>query len=203
MKLWSYTIVRDTGLAPNPFGGCCTLALCTPNYMGINADVGNWILGHGTVATGNRLILLMQINEKMTFHDYYTCGRFEHKKPVKGGDWKSLVGDNIYYKENGKYDQHKPNKHDDDKNRAKDLKYADKKIVFISGNYFYFGKDSIEPHNLPEDYSRLIFPRHGVKGSHDPEVVEVFLQWMKSNYKTGRHANPRDAHKPSRGCDKP
>jgi hypothetical protein len=33
-KLRSYIVRVDTGLAPNPFWGFCTLALCTPNHQG-------------------------------------------------------------------------------------------------------------------------------------------------------------------------
>ena len=33
MKICTYTMTSDTGFAPNPFYGYCTLAACTPNHM--------------------------------------------------------------------------------------------------------------------------------------------------------------------------
>src|SRR2546427_8066988 len=42
MRLCSYTVMFDTGCVPNPFYGCCTLALCTPNHQGVRLDHGDW-----------------------------------------------------------------------------------------------------------------------------------------------------------------
>ena len=33
MKLLKYVMTSDKGLAPNPYFGVCSLALCTPNHM--------------------------------------------------------------------------------------------------------------------------------------------------------------------------
>ena len=32
--------MHDTGFAPNPFWGYCTLAVCTPNHMGVQTSEG-------------------------------------------------------------------------------------------------------------------------------------------------------------------
>ena len=45
-----YIAVLDTGLAPNPFWGYCTLAVCTPNHMGIRLDQ----LGHAKIEMTRR-----------------------------------------------------------------------------------------------------------------------------------------------------
>ena len=42
MKLLKYVMTSDKGLAPNPYFGVCSLALCTPNHM--NARVCVWRL---------------------------------------------------------------------------------------------------------------------------------------------------------------
>jgi Nucleotide modification associated domain 2 len=39
MKVYSYVVRCDTGFAPNPFWGYCTLAACTPNHMGIHIQI--------------------------------------------------------------------------------------------------------------------------------------------------------------------
>jgi hypothetical protein len=43
--LYSYIVRQDTGLAPNPFWGWCTLAVCTPNHQGSKAKRGDWVAG--------------------------------------------------------------------------------------------------------------------------------------------------------------
>src|SRR3569833_2727055 len=44
MKLCSYIVREDTGLAPNPFWGTCTLAVCTPNHQGSRIGVGDCVM---------------------------------------------------------------------------------------------------------------------------------------------------------------
>jgi len=43
-KLFSYVIREDTGLAPNPFYGVCTLNCCKPDIRR-TAEVGDWVAG--------------------------------------------------------------------------------------------------------------------------------------------------------------
>jgi len=197
MRLWSYVIVRDKGLAPNPFWGYCTLALCTPNHQGINADIGDWILGHSDCRTGNKLILLMQVDEKKTFDEYYRDPKYEKKKPFIKGTWQERVGDNMYYLNNkGEYHQHKTKYHNTDQERKKDLRYSSKKIVFISKSFYYFGEKMIP---IPKEYKSLIGTSHGCSSKHDERVVKDFLEWIKRHPK-GKHADPRDINKTCDGC---
>ena len=39
MKLLKYVMTSDKGLAPNPYFGVCSLALCTPNHRNARLDV--------------------------------------------------------------------------------------------------------------------------------------------------------------------
>src|SRR4030042_6302001 len=198
MRLWSYVIVRDRGLAPNPFWGYCTLALCTPNHQGINADIGDWILGHRDSLTGNKLILLMKVDEKKTFDEYYRDPKYEKKKPVINGTWRQRVGDNMYYLNNkGQYCQHKTEHHNTLEARKKDLKYAYyKKMVFISKQFFYFGGEMIL---IPKKYKNLIRKKQGCSSKHDEGIVKCFLDWICKNYEIGRTGDPRDVIKTHQG----
>ena len=45
MKICLYTVKVDTGFAPNPFYGYCTLTACTPNHMNAKLDKGDYIAG--------------------------------------------------------------------------------------------------------------------------------------------------------------
>ncbi len=76
MKLYSYIVVHDTGFAPNPFWGYCTLAACTPNHAGIRAKEDDWIIGTETKKKGNKLIFAMKISEILPFDQYYNDPRF-------------------------------------------------------------------------------------------------------------------------------
>lgn len=85
MRFCSYVVVHDGGFAPNPFAGYCTLAACTPNHQGLRLKKGDWLLGHGSAETGNRLIYAMQVADVLDFDDYFHARQFAAKKPQHGG----------------------------------------------------------------------------------------------------------------------
>lgn len=50
MSYFSYVVEHDYGLAPNPFGGYCSLAVCKPGIRGNeNLKIGDWIIGTGEI----------------------------------------------------------------------------------------------------------------------------------------------------------
>jgi len=106
--LFSYSITRDFGFAPNPFHGCCTLATCKPHVRKA-AKTGDWIMGVGGSALGpmkRRCIFLMKVSTKVKFQDYWEDDRYALKKPVRNGSNVQMLGDNIYHKEDdGKWIQ--------------------------------------------------------------------------------------------------
>ncbi|MDJ0835051.1 MAG: hypothetical protein QNK37_00960 [Acidobacteriota bacterium] len=103
VRILSYVVTHDSGFAPNPFWGYCTLAACTPNHMGAKVVPDDWIVGWSNKATGNKLIFAMRITEILDFDDYFHDPRFKNKKPIIEGDLKERCGDNIYYRENNKW----------------------------------------------------------------------------------------------------
>ena len=87
MKLYSYVVDHDTGYAPNPFGGLCTLACCKYSKTGRRrnivelAEVGDWIVGTGgrneTKSAGpGRIIYAMKVVKTIPFADYCRFSRF-------------------------------------------------------------------------------------------------------------------------------
>jgi len=83
MKYYSYKIEHDFGLAPNPFGSYCTLAVCRPTIRkNKNLEIGDWIIGTGSAKLKNlhHLIYAMQVEEKLTFNEYWNDSRFNYKK---------------------------------------------------------------------------------------------------------------------------
>ena len=98
-KLYSYVLREDTGFAPNPYHGFCTLACCK-GPIRMRAVVGDWIIGTGSDARGkwhgNNISYAMRVTEVLTFDEYWRDGRFLAKRPNPDGDLKESCGDNIY-----------------------------------------------------------------------------------------------------------
>jgi hypothetical protein len=187
MKLYSYILTHDYGLAPNPFWGYCTLAICTPNRMGVRAQEGDWFMGVTSKSKGNCLLYVMEVSEVLSFDDYYRDSRFEKKKP-SSSSWKEQCGDNIYYTDStGVWQRHIPHFfHKGEAFLKKDTRHP---RVFIAERFYYFGEKAIK---LPKVHEDLILARQGCKHRHSPETVRSFLNWLIDNYQLGINALPRD-----------
>ena len=196
MKVYSYVVCHDKGFAPNPFWGYCTLAVCTPNHMGIDPQIGDWIIGTESVDKGNKLIYAMQVSSRMSFDQYYADKRFEKKKPnAKSKDWRKHCGDNFYYKDKSdRWEQQPFSFHDTPENKRQDLKHP---YVFIAKHFYYFGRKA---KIIPSRYSSLILKRQGVKCKHAPKIAEGFLVWLQNNFKPGIHGEPRDCESKPLKC---
>jgi hypothetical protein len=182
----------DRGLAPNPFWGYCTLAVCTPNHMGIHLDKGDWIMGVTVKSRGNKLLYAMKVSEVMSFNDYYFDNRFENKKPALNDSWKRKVGDNMYYlNEQGDWKQHRTIHHREVDIKRKDLKHP---FVFIGKDFFYFGRKAVD---IPFDFSGLVINRQGCKVNHEELVVNKFIKWLRQNFEYGIHGSPYDSNEES------
>ena len=72
MSLYSYLLAYDSGSAPNPFHGTCTLAICKPAIRR-TAQVGDWIIATGrkSSTTFRKLVYAMQVAEKIPLEDYF------------------------------------------------------------------------------------------------------------------------------------
>lgn len=187
MQLCSYVVVHDTGFAPNPYHGFCTLTACTPNRAGKRFENGDWLIGHSTKARGQRLVYAMRISEVLDFDDYYRDPRFTAKKPKSGPSWADVCGDNIYHRdESGDWAMDPNLFHDPARYLKKDTKHP---RVFISDYFFYFGDKAP---NIPAEFGSLIWPRQGVNCKHDPEVAAEFVEWLRSTYDPGVHGEPMD-----------
>ena len=88
MKVYSYILTSDTGFAPNPFWGYCTLACCKP-MIRRTASVGDWIVGLTPKALGHRIAYAMKVSEKITMADYWRDKRFREKRPKMLSEWGS------------------------------------------------------------------------------------------------------------------
>ena len=102
VRLFVYVVVHDTGFAPNPFSGYCTLATCKPGIRR-SARVGDWIAGIGSVqrCQEGKLVFAMRVAETMCLDEYRYDTRFVRKRPNRSGGAKQRCGDNIYHRDPG------------------------------------------------------------------------------------------------------
>lgn len=186
MKLSYYVVTRDYGFAPNPFHGFCTLATCKPTLRK-HANVGDWIVGMGSSGKESiykgKMIYAMQVEEILTFDDYWNDIRFQNKKPVMNGSTQLKYGDNIYYTdENGYIIQ--VDSHHSLENGKENLLNLERDTrgekVLISKKFWYFGKDAIE---IPESLSTLKNVGRGYRNIHDhnnQKFIDNFVEWIYS-----------------------
>lgn len=198
MALFSYIITRDYGFAPNPFPPYCTLATCKPRIRQ-SAAVNDWVVGIGSAAKGStmkeRLIYAMQVEEKLTFDQYWSDSRFFYKKPRMNGSNRQNYGDNIYHsdkdtnffiQENSHHSLFDGSINYDNYNR--DLK---SKFVLISKNYWYFGKDAIQ---IPQQYRGIVKYGIGHSKIEDNLLITEFVGWLESIRGKGYIGEPFKFH---------
>ena len=187
MRLCSYIVRKDTGLAPNPFWGSCTLAVCTPNHMGIRLKEEDWVVGFLNKERGNRLLFAMKVKEILHFDAYYKDSQFKAKRPNVNGSWRERCGDNMYFLDaKGQWKRHPTIYHRTSEHLAQDTK---KPYVFVGKYFYYFGQNAPK---LPKEYHEIVVNRQGVKCNHEFELTQKFIGWLKQSFKPGIHGDPID-----------
>lgn len=165
-------MVSDSGFAPNPFDGFCTLACCKP-IIRRTASVGDWVIGTGSKLTvGNyKLVYAMEVTERMDFDSYYRDKRFHNRL------------DNIYFINEGNWIQKENNYHYEE-DLVHDLSGE---YVLISEHFYYFGKDAID---IPEEFLSIIKKGPGHKSNFNEFLINELIEWLRENYKSGKKGNP-------------
>jgi hypothetical protein len=195
MAYYSYKIEHDFGLAPNPFGGYCTLAVCKPTIRrNKNLELGDWIIGTGSAKLKRlyHLIFAMQVEEKLTFDEYWEDPRFQYKKPVINGSLVQMYGDNFYHQDpkTKKWIQ-EDSAHSlvDGKPNEEHLRVdTEGEFVLISSNFYYFGDKS---ELIPEEFREVCSEGRSMKGPSIPtEVGDRFIKWLKESHEKGIHGDP-------------
>lgn len=213
----------DRGVAPNPYHGFCTLALCKPNHRNLHLEIGDWIVGFAgvefNIANQQGLIYAMKITEKLSLDEYYQDSRFAAKKPQKSNkdsDWPVQCGDNMYYwdtTEKRYLQDSQAIYHTEPDQKQKDIKGAtrssrdenNRRNVFISDYFWYFGKEAVEIPGkltditvtgisikyLPSEEDRK--RKRGNKPTEEEQLRDEFIQWLEQTYqKRGILGEPYD-----------
>ena len=185
-KLYSYVLREDTGFAPNPYHGFCTL-VCCKGPIRMRAEVGDWIIGTGSDARGkwrgNHISYAMRVTEVLTFDDYWRDERFLAKRPDPSGDLTESCGDNIYHfdYENGHWCQEIPAYHCESNDMEEDTT-VDR--VLISDDFIYWGGSGpLLPE--PRGYN-LVKTGPGYKVKFPEKVIEEFIAWIRGLQAVGQ-----------------
>lgn len=196
MRLFSYIVRHDSGFAPNPFHGHCTLAACKPKIRQ-EAKIGDWVVGLS--ACGVRVVYAMKVDEKLDFATYWHDHRFQCKRP-SNATRAQRRGDNIYEPlGNGQFRQlpslhSKPPFGDEDpQSKSQDLSG---KYVLVAKDFVYFGADG------PPVPAELEFLRvgRGHRCHFKPEELQELLVWVDGQ-RLGRLGTPADWCQTKR-CDR-
>lgn len=195
MAYFSYKIEHDLGLAPNPFGPYCTLAVCKPSIRdNKNLKIGDWIIGTGSVKLNNlhHLIYAMQLEEKVSFDEYWNDERFQYKKPIINGSLSQLYGDNIYHKneKTGEWIQENSahSFNNGSPNPGHVVPDTAGKYVLISSNFYYFGDNA---KFIPKRFWNICNEGRNMKGPSISTVIgDRFIKWLEENFKKGINGDP-------------
>lgn len=193
MLMFSYKIEHDFGLAPNPFWGVMTLAVCKGNIRSHKKlQIGDWIIGTGSqkLKNLNHLIYAMRVDEKMTFDEYWSDPRFEIKRPQMKGSLAQIYGDNFYHMVDGmvvqEYSAHS-NADGSTNITHRDRDWAGK-YVLISNHFYYFGNAQPE---IPQKLQRVCCNSRDYQYKDiSDELKTAFIKWLEDNYELGIYGDP-------------
>lgn len=203
LNIYTYVLDHDLGLAPNPFWGYCTLAVCKPQLRkSKKLRIGDWIIGTGSRALEkrykrpkgkfvNKLIYAMEVNEIISMEQYWNDGRFSIKKPILNGSLAKMYGDNIYQTlANGDWmqlDSAHSNSNGETNKKHLETDLSGKNVI-ISTNFYYFGENCV---SIPTRFHRLIWNRRGHKFLNN-DKTDDYINWIKNNHITGVTGDPID-----------
>jgi hypothetical protein len=190
MRLCSHVIKHDTGLAPNPFHGHRTSALCTPSHVNARLEVGDWLVGNSPRKDGNRLVYAMCISEVLSMNRYFHDAGFENKKPKPDGTAIERCGDKMYFQCGANQWKRLPSPfHNGPGDFTKDLGVSPAgHPVFVSNQFYYFGSERVA---VPIELEPVIRDRQGIRYVRD-RSAEDFVDWLSTNFDLGILGKPRD-----------
>jgi hypothetical protein len=185
------------GFAPNPFHGWCTLATCKQDFRG-RVSVGDWVVGTGSKANkrDGTLVYAMEVQEVLTFDEYWRDPRFQSKRPNMRGSLKLRYGDNVYHRdEKGEWIQERcrHSLKNGSPNLGHVVKDTKANAVLISDRFAYFGGSGpIIPATFRDWHGHDICHDRSGYRCHFPDAMrDAFVMWL-----IGEHFGTRLAGNP-------
>lgn len=200
-RIYSYVVRYDSGFAPNPFYGYCTLATCKPGIRR-RAEVGDWVIGSASnarsVRRGGHLVYAMRVTLTMTFDDYATDPRFEVKKPFRMGSRKQSCGDNIYFRDTPDSDWNQRDSFHSLANGQINLQHVARDTgvnrVLVSNDFVYFGGQGPPfPSDLQDQDCRPLCKEGiGMSCFDDSILIERLERWIRGFGVSGYQGPPQE-----------
>ena len=199
-NLLSYIVRYDSGFAPNPFHGYCTLATCKPRIRRY-ANVADWLVGTGsnsrTVRRGGYIVYAMRVTEILSTQRYWADPRFQAKKPDLHYNWVAASGDNIYESippANWRQLSSYHSQANGSPNEAHVRRDTSVPRVLVSDDFVYFGG---EGPRLPARFRvngefELICSYRNYRRLTEEAVIVAFEDWVRSLRVTGFQGKPWD-----------
>lgn len=195
---YSYVVAFDSGFAPNPFNGFCTLATCKPDIRK-HAQVGDWVIGTGSdrkdIQRGGFLVYAMRVTEELSIAGYWSDPRFSRKKPNLFGSYRMACGDNIYCpdeKAGGWVQLNSYHSYEDGSPYQKHIN-RDTSVdrVLISDDFVYFGA---EGPSIPDELkdAELVHVGRGHRKITKIDTIENFESWVRGLGVAGFQGRPWD-----------
>lgn len=127
----------------------------------------------------------MSVDERIHMNDYFNDPRFQQKKPNMEGDWQQRCGDNFYQKQSDGLWLQYPNPF------HTGLLEVDTRnpYVFVGREFWYLGRRRV---TTPPEFMCMV-GRRGARVNHPEYLVEKFMKWVRTTFKTGITALPLDA----------
>lgn len=185
---------HDFGLAPNPFWGFMTLAVCKGHIRNNpNLKIGDWIIATGTEHLGfqENLIYAMRVDQIIPFDEYWRNPNYIMKRPVINGSLSQMYGDNFYHHDEmgnivQEFSAHSnPDGTVNEKHCKSD---TNGKNVLISNRFYYFGNHAPI---IPKYLRAIICPvRDYYYKNRSNQLEKDFLEWLTYNYEPGIYGEP-------------
>ena len=179
LRLYSYCVKHDSGAAPNPFWGICTLVICKP-VIRRTASIGDWVVGFGSKNSPigdifDKIVYAMKVTSVLTLQEYDQLCRDKHPKKIPdwfSKDFRKKVGDCIYDFSKGEVLNIRLGVHSEI-NRQRDL---GGKNALLSKHFFYFGD---KPIAIPKELEPIIHYTQGHKSTSNDPYTSAFEKWIE------------------------
>ena len=172
MKLSAYIIAIDSGFAPNPFGGYCTLACCKPTIRRM-AERGDIVIAtaSSSAAKPGCLVYAMRVQEVIPYEEYWPDSRFLRRRPSKRTA-VSRCGDNIWHQDRYGRWHVCPDACHDERHLERDTSGVN---ALVATEFFYFGRSAIR---IPSRFADMLAQTQGHKNTRDRDRIDRFWDWV-------------------------
>jgi len=202
-RLFTYKVADDTGAAPNPFCGVCTLALSVPRIRQ-EAEPGDLVVGFGCRSATDpdeefRVVHVMQVDEVLSWPHYIArCRRALPGKIPGLGSPERHAGDCIYPLEGGRVGRIPlaSGSGHDASSYPKDVEAGAN--VLWARCFWYFGAGDLHRLVVPVALRELSPSGQGHQSRKNTPLLPGFVAWFNETVARlaltpGVHGTPKDA----------